>query len=1070
MKAMDFQEATAKAALAAFDRPNGSRRFLIADEVGLGKTVVARRVMQELMARTPDRTLHVLYVCSNLAVAAQNRKSLLACLEHKVQQENAAVPVDRLGLVVRRPELRSRENASNKVPLRLFTLTPPTSLPDWTSKRAGGGTMHERATVQALAETVLGGQFPDSALAQTHSENWPSHLKGAREHFAKNKVDRATVTAVRTAISLLTGWPESELLASALAEAQQLVLPKKHPKVASIRSKLTDRLGAFRVAACLLALDVLEPDLVIFDEFQRFPELVKARSGADSNARKDILVARLRADEGQVRRPLLLLSATPYRLTPHGGQAAAHNDFLAVTRFLLGGTVKNVAHREQCADGARRLESGLSGLREGLMTGLVNDRVRAARDEAEAILRSVMARTERSDEMPRATEAEQPAPASERESEPVSGLDLEVFKHLVDLRLHYGPRAGADVAYWTSVPLPTQTMAGYKSTSILTKFGDPPPPKAAYLTGRAIKGLDARPTRAHAKLRALLDHQPTAGLALPWIAPSLPWWPLAGAWESGPGKPSGPTKILAFSRFVAAPRAVPALISHAVEASVFAKNKRPNPLRGAFETGSRESTANLVLFLPVPELAGVCDPLRLVVSGKTRTREALLRAATDALESRLLHELKTAFEVTPAAKRELPGKLLAKICGVLGASNATKLTGGVVLPVADRDAAVVSQWRRDVEVGRKLKVLRVARSDLAAVAEIIAFGPGNILARSICRHAVASELVVPTLTAAIWSGLRSRLGHPVAMAGIRLSAGKRVSTKRAAAGESAKLLLRATYEGNLESVLDEHLWLLLRQHPSLGLALKEFERQVTPLRSDVRLAVAAVEKPTLRMHVALPFRTEGASSKSKAKAKKDAVPDVGTDLADRPDLIRSVFNGPFWPHILVTTSVGQEGLDFHPWCDTIAHWDLPGSPVDYEQREGRIQRYAGLSVRRGIAAAESGRWPDFLATATREGCSPWAMCVAAVEKAGEKIGKGLSPWWTFPDCDIVRLFPAAEGSETHHDRRRLDQERELYRLVLGQPDQARLVERLLQADPATMAQLRLRLSPAYGERTLADTL
>jgi superfamily II DNA or RNA helicase len=71
-----FQVRTAEAALAAFARDGGPRRFLIADEVGLGKTVVARTVVREMMKRrrTP---LVVFYVASNLTIAHQNRRKLL---------------------------------------------------------------------------------------------------------------------------------------------------------------------------------------------------------------------------------------------------------------------------------------------------------------------------------------------------------------------------------------------------------------------------------------------------------------------------------------------------------------------------------------------------------------------------------------------------------------------------------------------------------------------------------------------------------------------------------------------------------------------------------------------------------------------------------------------------------------------------------------------------------------------------------------------------------------------------------------------------------------------------------
>ena len=41
------------------------------------------------------------------------------------------------------------------------------------------------------------------------------------------------------------------------------------------------------------------------------------------------------------------------------------------------------------------------------------------------------------------------------------------------------------------------------------------------------------------------------------------------------------------------------------------------------------------------------------------------------------------------------------------------------------------------------------------------------------------------------------------------------------------------------------------------------------------------------------------------------------------------------PFVLATTSIGQEGLDFHNYCRVIMYWNLPSNPMDLEQREGR---------------------------------------------------------------------------------------------------------------------------------------
>ncbi|GAA2177240.1 hypothetical protein GCM10009784_27090 [Arthrobacter parietis] len=69
-----------------------------------------------------------------------------------------------------------------------------------------------------------------------------------------------------------------------------------------------------------------------------------------------------------------------------------------------------------------------------------------------------------------------------------------------------------------------------------------------------------------------------------------------------------------------------------------------------------------------------------------------------------------------------------------------------------------------------------------------------------------------------------------------------------------------------------------------------------------------------------------------------------------PD-VRRAFNSPFWPFVLASTSVGQEGIDFHWWAHSVIHWDVPGNPVDYEQREERVHRYLGHAVRKNVAEA-----------------------------------------------------------------------------------------------------------------------
>ena len=54
------------------------RQFLVADEVGLGKTMVARGVIAKTIEALWDRSkrIDILYICSNQAIAAQNLNRL----------------------------------------------------------------------------------------------------------------------------------------------------------------------------------------------------------------------------------------------------------------------------------------------------------------------------------------------------------------------------------------------------------------------------------------------------------------------------------------------------------------------------------------------------------------------------------------------------------------------------------------------------------------------------------------------------------------------------------------------------------------------------------------------------------------------------------------------------------------------------------------------------------------------------------------------------------------------------------------------------------------------------------
>ena len=120
----------------------------------------------------------------------------------------------------------------------------------------------------------------------------------------------------------------------------------------------------------------------------------------------------------------------------------------------------------------------------------------------------------------------------------------------------------------------------------------------------------------------------------------------------------------------------------------------------------------------------------------------------------------------------------------------------------------------------------------------------------------------------------------------------------------------------------------------------------------------------------------------------------GEDEKLRKSVVREAFNSPFWPFVLATTSVGQEGLDFHLYCRDVMHWNLPSNPVDLEQREGRINRRDCLAVRESIARDWPLENPAGLA-GSQQGRNPWTLVFERIlnDDDVQKYKHGLFPHW-----------------------------------------------------------------------------
>jgi hypothetical protein len=249
-------------------------------------------------------------------------------------------------------------------------------------------------------------------------------------------------------------------------------------------------------------------------------------------------------------------------------------------------------------------------------------------------------------------------------------------------------------------------------------------------------------------------------------------------------------------------------------------------------------------------------------------------------------------------------------------------------------------------------------------------------------------------------------------------------------------------EGNLQAVLDEWAYVLGFEGETLLTAMKTAFIGTRSVRVDTYESFAKqAQKPNMRNHFAVGY--------------------FNTRLDDQTvqstENIRSAFNSPFRPFVLATTSIGQEGLDFHLYCRKICHWNLPSNPVDLEQREGRINRYLCLAIRQSIARRygeigfEKNIWDEMFNKASE------------TEKQGYS---DLVPFWCLPDDNedvvkIERIVPMYPLSKDRLVYERLVKVLTLYRLTLGQPRQEELLDNIHAAglDEGSLDELFLDLSP-----------
>jgi hypothetical protein len=1030
----DFQRRTVDY---VFDRlfvSGESNRFLVADEVGLGKTLVARGVIARAIEHLKEKgdRIDVIYVCSNAAIAKQNvnRLNVLERDAFSISTRLTMLPVQVKDLV--------------KNPINFISLTPGTTF----DLKSSGGQYQERILLYRMLRNspwARGTGFLNMLQGRVSDRDGWRRL--ARQ---KQDMDSEIVSAFCRAVD-----EDAELVDRITRCCETFSRFRRKIPYEESRERYAV-IGMLRQLLARACIDALKPDLVILDEFQRFKDLLSGESEAAN-------LSRVLFDYPGVR--TLLLSATPYKMLSldHDDADDHYTDFLRTIEFLSGNSA-----------GAAAVSDSITQYRKALFSSADESRndIETARNRLQESLLSVMCRTERVG-MTRRLDAM---------VEDVVGRHLPTAADLdhavVADRAARAVGAYEPIEYWKSAPYLLNFLRHYDLRRRIDAMADAPSDDllAALRTGRRQILRETTFDRydkiefANARLRALVSDTIDKGLwRLLWMPPSLSY-----VEPSGPYADVGSvTKALVFSAWNAVPDAISTLVSYEAERRALEGLHREishSELYDRLKPLLRFTIANdrptgmpaLACLLPSPVLAEAVDPLEIALrlgDGEPISQESLVEEVQKVC-SALLDGISLtrdgarderwywAAPAILAASTELPNWIRANQ-GWTSPDEKHESGEGFKKHVAHLLATLESP--ADLER---------APEDLAHVlAEMALGGPGTCALRALRRIApdlAWDDSVLLSAAAKIAGGFRSLYNIPESMAILRAGA---LESQEDEDDTYWRLILRYGIDGNLQALLDEQVHMLLE---SEGLAqhdsIKRVEGVADALTASLSLHTSRIKIDELRPNGQRIERNEFTTRCRFAVRFGDLKDDQGAALA-RASTVRDAFNSPFRPFVLASTSIGQEGLDFHTWCHAVVHWNLPTNPVDLEQREGRVHRYKGHAVRKNIA--------EGLGLRSLRGWigagDPWQHLFAVAESQRESGHSELSPFWIFEEGSsrIERRVPLLVYSKEVQQLERLKKSLALYRLVFGQPRQEDLLTYLadrMTADKARDAGQEWRIS------------
>ena len=1065
----EFQLEGAKRIVNRLTDPTGSRRFLLADEVGLGKTLVAKEVVDRLR-QEPNlrRGFTVVYICSNTEIADQNRAKLC-------DEKDCAMPGRLTLLSLQSLEIgRQREKGM----LQVFAFTPGTSL----QIEHGTGIAKERRLLLYLVsriwrKPVKQAKWRDFFRCSAGREGWQ---EGTRPRSLVNEFFRKIAGQLRTRlkdqwesqnVGLLdphTGKEDGKRrLVDCIEECVQALDPDTKSGVFS-RKNRNRIIGELRKGLAHVSLGFLEPNLTILDEFQRFSTIL-----LESQDKKSI-VGRLFAKGGSA---ILILSATPYRMyTLSHENEDHHQDFLKTLAFLRNEAVDS--------PGLVKLQMDLRAFRERLHLGdwtkAEDPELSRLRVELESCLKEVMCRTERNwhlEDTAKGVQEVTPAGVLPQKTELIEYVQLRRFL----LGQKIGDWNITD--FWKSSPSALSFMdSHYSLTSRIRRGNKLRLPMKVLRPNAQLPQL----SKDNAKFRLLFEKvfaEKKPGVSASswkflWVKPTYTYYQdtFYGDCE--------PAKFLIFSHWRFVPKAISILTSHEALRRIGRTRQKNQSTPLQF----REAVSFYVFDTCYPSVALARCISQLQLPGN---RDALPtgKQMFAAARRRILDLLKRSG-VQKGKIRSAPlWKIMARVEARSGCRKeitaafeySKRWKSGETSEHLPRHSRQYLQWLEEgSQVDDRVK-LTISSEWIDRLTQIALYSPAVSLMRSFLS-------VLPQAEESLehWGEVLKFCLGP-----LRHYFNKRlVQTiiRRHGSGDSygGKILVYCR-NAHFQSVMDEYAYLV--HHVLQQKNAKDFLNHIgramgmwsgSPAVNDRTKSGQMSRRPKPQpAHFALAFGDDVSNENTEGDGKT------------RKSEVREAFNSPFWPFVLATTSVGQEGLDFHLYCRDILHWNLPSNPVDLEQREGRINRYDGFSIRRNIA----GDLPlaDVLPEEAGSLGNIWSLIFGMLTRGNPQDAKfkhGLFPHWIYQakhatngnrtnlaERPIIRRHLLFYRSSKDHKRYAdLKDALYLYRLVFGQPRQQDILEKVFAHRPSerpedlnqSLAKYMINLSPLSPVHAFSD--